>query len=374
MTKKISEIYATNPVTTVLASMQFLVNNSDTSEVCLASQIATYVMSTAEASDVSVDDASFKVIGADSVQVALNEIDTALLNARSTGLRYGGTISVNAGNSGQIDISSAYGQILDNSTPSNPLFYNVTYTGQTAITPTDDATTYYYVDNTGALGSGTAIPTREQRRTRMYIGRVVKSSGVVIGFASEAIPLQQDGVNIKDLSEVLGLMRVSGIYVSPASTDLTLSYTGGGLFGFGANIHENSLDPNVITIASEASLTFRVGTQTGTIQTDITDLPVGSYDNAGTVTAIAGSSNQAQIFTVYTFESGNIRIAYGQNVYSTLDDAITSLSSIDRDYITPPNYENGFKVGYIVATKGCTDLSDTATARFFTTNKFGGLL
>jgi hypothetical protein len=93
----------------------------------------------------------------------------------------------------------------------------------------------------------------------------------------------------------------------------------------------------------------------------------------GTITAIGGSNNQATNMRVYLFPSGNVRIAYGQTVYSTLTAAEAGIAT-ESFVINPQVTGNGTLIGVLSVTKGCTDLSNTSTANFSPVSKFGEAL
>jgi hypothetical protein len=107
--------------------------------------------------------------------------------------------------------------------------------------------------------------------------------------------------------------------------------------------------------------------------TNVTNLPVGSYNPTGTtVSAIGGGANESSIFTVYKFPTtGNVRILYGQSTYSSLSAAVAAIGSYVPN--PPAVFSDGIIIGYIAAVKTATDLSNTAQAVFVTTNKFGGV-
>ena len=73
------------------------------------------------ADQISVDTTNLKVLSSDNLQELIEENDEALLNARATGIRYGGDLS-DLG-SGVVRISAGAGQILDITNPASPVYY-----------------------------------------------------------------------------------------------------------------------------------------------------------------------------------------------------------------------------------------------------------
>ena len=132
-----------------------------------------------------------------------------------------------------------------------------------------------------------------------------------------------------------------------------------------------SHDPHEITIAASSPTTFAYFTQTqGSTGADTTSIVPGSYDVAGTVTAIPGAGKQATIQRVYLFPSGNIRVQYGQTIYTDLSTALQNVSS--ESFTINANVPgNGVLLATIVLRKDATDLSDPNQARILEASRFG---
>jgi len=287
----------------------------------------------------------------------------------ATGIISGGTIT-GLGGANAI-VASGTGTILDNTNPASPALYELSWVTDT-IWLTDNATNYLYYDSLGVLNATIAIPNPANFRTRVYLGRAQKTSGSITSINGAYVPIQQAPASIKDMFTAYGLTK-TGLVVSPASTNLTIAVASGGIFSFGANFQSSVLNPNNLSYTANSPQTFRMVTAGNISSTDITVLPVGSYNPTGTtISAIGGGANESTIFTVYKFPTtGNVRVLYGQTTYSSLANAVQAIGS----YIPNPPavFSDAIIIGYIAAVKTATDLSNTSQAVFVTTNKFGGV-
>jgi len=315
--------------------------------------------------NITLDPSSFSVIDSSTLQGAMEEIDTALLNARSTGVRVGGTLSVNAGNSNLFDVSATVGQILDNTDPENPLFYSVSYTAKTGVTIAAEGINYlYYLPNDDTLYQTQTAPTYELRKQRIYIGRAVLRGGILAAIPNDKDYIQQVGLQLRAVAEAIGQINLSGMRFTANGSNLFINIASGVLFDFGANGQE---DPHQIDITAKTPATFQYITQNASITTDRTAINPDQYDVGGTLTTVG--NNKYTIQDVYIFSSQNVRIQYGQNEYSSLSSALSAIAS--RVYVKNPATVLGLRLGWLIVKKGATDLSDTSEAQFVPADKFG---
>jgi len=282
------------------------------------------------------------------------------------------TCTVNA-DPAKIDITSCNYQITDYwTTPSSPVTYDGAYAGATAITLTYLATnsqTFIYFDKYSAIFQSNARLDREQERD--YV------SGFILGHTNNTTvnsilrfsdisesPIEQ----LYDLFSAIDLINTGNV-VSANGANLSINKGVGYLFGKGINSTLKS--PHNKTMSAQTLATLRIRTQTGAGST-ATVIDPTVYDLAGTLTSIAGSSNQAQNFRLYLFPSGNIVVQNGQQVYSSLNAAIAGYLS--EAFIEYQNVSTeAILIAAISVTKGCTDLSDVATAKFHAGSKFKGV-
>ena len=316
----------------------------------------------------TLDNSSFDVLSGTDTQTLFNQTDEALLNSRSTGVRYGGNLTDQG--SGVARISAGGGGILNNTDPENPT-YNVITWSQTDLdlSATDDVY-FVYVNSSGTVTSTTTEPTHDDYRTAIWLWRVSIRGGVITGTTSIVQPVQQYGAQIWDIWRSLGYIK-SGLALNAASTNLTIAISAGEVYTAGINFYTDPLSPHEIVISARSPVTFRHVLQDGTQSSDATALDVGNYDDGGTITAISGAGSRATIFTVYEFPgSANVRIFYGQTIYNNVDEAFQALQSGEYSPTVPASYDNAIRLGWIIAEKGAVNLAD-GTQTFVTSNKFG---
>lgn len=285
----------------------------------------------------------------------------------ATGIISGGTITGLGGASAIV--APGTGTVLDITNPVAPSLSEVAWATDT-IALTDNSINYLYVTSGGVITATTTQATPADYRTRIYLGRVQKTSGVITSINGDYVPIQQTPANLNDMFKAYGMAK-TGLAVTPASTDLTIAVSSGSIFSLGANFSNSVLAPNTLNYTANSPQTFRMVTSGGISVTDVTVLPVGSYNPAGTtVSAIGGGANESSIFTVYKFPTtGNVRVLYGQTLYPSLTAAVSAIGSYSPS--PPASFADGIIIGYIAAVKTATNLANTAQAVFVTTNKFG---
>lgn len=335
---------------------------------------------TLAASAITVDNSSFDVLTGSDAQTLWNESDTALLNARSTGIRFGAISSLNASLTG-MDIIAGSGQILNNTDPENPVFEQISWTAKTNVThATQPGLSYWYFDaNDDTVKQTPTKPSEADRRTRAYFLITSFSGGQISGFSSNVVPVQQTAQSIKDLADALGAFKTGGFAISPSGPDLKLKIASGTLFEYGSNWANSAVNPHESTeIGFDSGLGdfLRYTTSTTLIATDVTDIDALNYAPSGVVTAIPGNLVQDRfgIHVVFVFPGGNVRLAYGNEFFTNLDDAIASLGSINPLDLAVSGFENGIALGAIVVEKDVTDLTQAVIdgdAVYIQTNAFG---
>lgn len=295
----------------------------------------------------------------------------------STGVIHGGvgTVTGGLGASTNVDITAGEGFIYDNTTPSAPTKTRVSWGAQSAVAVANTGVqyTYWYVDSNGTINQTTTEPTRSTYRTRIWLFRTSITGGVITGISQNGAPIQQTAATLKDLDAALGPIKSSGLVPLASGANLKLKITAGEIYGFGTNIG-TPLDPNIQSsdlFDTGVADTFRYSTQTGTIAVNVTDIDPANYQVGGVVTAIPGASTRVTIQYIFQFQSGLIRVVYGDTIYNSTADALVGLAGANPYASAPTAFTttNSFVVGAIIATKGTTDLSATAT--FVPTDKFG---
>ena len=297
-----------------------------------------------------------------------------LLDEVSTGLLDGGELSINADTT-KFDVALGNGVIIDSYTDTNnPVYTSVTWGNLTAIDVDNIAThpsTHIYIDSSGNVLQNTSKPTPDLRRDNIYLGKLVHEDNVNVTIASNQPEFNTNiGNALHDYWRELGMIVVSGNRVTPNGANLKIDKSAGRVHQSGVNYSIDKKHPNIKDLTGSSPATFAMRTQTGVETALITDLVVDTYDQSGTPQVIAGSGNQATNIRVYLFNSNNIRIQYGQQVYATLSDAVSGLSS--EDFAKESNIDdNATLIAVISVIISCTDLSNSAECKISAASIFG---
>lgn len=322
------------------------------------------------AGDVSVENSGFEVLMGNDAQTLFEQTDVALLNARSTGIRFGGDLEDQG--SGVVRITAGAGQILDDTDPENPNYERIEW-AQTDLDISTDAVYFIYVDINGDVLAETLVPDESDYRTKIYLWRVSIRSGAVSGTTSIPQPSQQYGPQINDIFDALGTTK-NGITITPAATDLTIAHAAGAVFERGINYYNNNQEPHRLTVPAESPVTFRLVDRNGNQSADTTVLDVENWDNNGTIQAVGGNANRTTIFTWTAFAGAipiNHRIFYGQERFNNPNRALEALQTGRYNPQLPAAFSNAIILGYIIVKRTTTDLTDASDAILVTTNKFG---
>ena len=312
------------------------------------------------------------VTSSDTVLTGLEKIAANALDVSSTGVYIFGGLTL--ASTTTFNVGAAEGFIVDNTTvTANPSVIKVTYAGGTGLTDpnlTTSTETYVMLDNTGTLLLLPTFPTPQQRRQNIYLGKLGHPDKIVfLNAFSQPDLIQSPLSQLRDVWSPINLIN-GGVYPSPNGANLTFNTSAGTIYGLGINFSVNPLSPSAFSVAAQVPTTFRYRTQVGGSGGNITTIDPTSYDVAGVVTAISGVGGRATNQRIYCLQNGQIRIQYGQTIYSSLTDAIQGIQT--EVFTVFPNYkDNAILIGILSLTKNATDLTDTARSRFLLVSKFG---
>lgn len=327
--------------------------------------------------NISVDNSSWEVLTQAVLQSVLDEIDTALLKARGTGVSSGGIVTADGGIGTGVDISitSGRGGILNLADPDNPDYTAIEWDDEVALTITTSGVTYLYIDSAGDFQQGVVAPTREDYRTRVYLARIVVNGGVITAISNISTPLSNINPGLGDLAEGLGPIRITGSIPQASGANLFLKISAGRFWDFGVtrwsnhNLPSTPLPP---VFDSGVASTFRYFTTAGTINIDRTEVRVANYqDGSGAETAIL--ANKWGVHFCFGLPSGNTRLSYGLEYFNSLAEAEEYVNKNNHYDTTPAGltYQNSFCLGAIIAKQNATDLTDDTESKFMSTNRFG---
>lgn len=300
-------------------------------------------------------------------------VGKTLAQLSSTGVIKGLTLSINA-DPAKFDIAAGTYEIVDNYTdPDSPVVTPVAYAGSTANVTTNLATadaTYILLDAAGAITQQTTYPTPSERRAKAFIGRVTHQNRTSITFAN-TFPDIKNGIvsQFYDLCDAMAPFKIGGLSISANGANLSFNRSAGSVF-FRANTWVSTpSNPHTSTYSAATAQAFRKATQTSIVDvSDVTVIDPTNYDNAGTVTAVPSSTN-ATIQRVYLYKSGGVRVFYGQTWYPNFAQAVANLNQ-DPFVVNPTVEQSAVLIGYIIATKGATDLSNTTNTKIISAARF----
>jgi hypothetical protein len=272
-----------------------------------------------------------------------------------------------------INIGAVTGYVMDNETnPEVPSSVYVNYAGETAKTVTtigSGTASYVMLSSTGVISFQNTFPTSAERKAKIWLGKVSHPAGAITLVVNEPDYITSPMSFSRDLFQVLGPYINDGVYPYPNGANLNINITSGNIHGDGINFAVNRTSPNEVSMGPSAVQAFTYRTQTG-VGGAVTAVTPAVYDNAGTVTAIPGSSNQATIQYFRVLPGIGYVAQLGQTIYPTLAAAVAALGK-ETFTVYPSFIGNTMNIAALVVTKGCTSLSDTSTAQFFNANKNG---
>lgn len=213
-------------------------------------------------------------------------------------------------------------------------------------------------------------------RNNVVTGEAVHPAGTV----TSVLPLALRATNLYSqqvsMLNKLGTFRSGGLSVTP-NADLTMTKLAGFMTSPGVGVAFDSDDENTTDVAGQAPCTFRryLGA-TGTLIEESSStslLDPGFWDNGtGAKVAISGSPNQAT--NVFVFQTptptGGLNIAYGQNLYPTVQDAQINAATEAHEIPTVISSQANL-LTVISLRSGATDLQLDTDAVFQSGPKFG---
>jgi hypothetical protein len=313
----------------------------------------------------------------------------------ATGLLYGGILSINAGNSGQFDITAGKGQIhfagASHTAEPNPTLQFITWTGATGVTLsglTSQDTTWLYFDSSGVLHQQATYYTDDQVENNIVIGALVHPTRSYISLA-RTIPNVGYATDkqYEQFIRAFGPMKVDGHTIQANGANLSLNRTSGTAFILGRNYKTDPNNPSVVSdnAKTEAQIwRYYRGATAGTFvtQTGFTGIDPANYDNgSGTLAAVSPSTPfTIQRVFFYPNTPDVLGVYYGRSQYASLPEAAKNIHLEDFTEITNTK-TNAVLTAFVIAKYNTTDLAADILAdnariiqagQFRTTSSGGG--
>ena len=313
----------------------------------------------------------------------------------STGLLYGGLLSINAGNTATFDVTAGSGYIINTGATYNrepiPSVTRVEWTAKTGVTLaglTGQDTTWVSVDSAGNFNQQSTFFTDDQVQSTIAIGALIHPSRSFISLA-RTIPNVSYATDkqYEQFIRSFGPLKVSGHTIDPNGANLKLNRTSGTAFILGRNY---SNDPNNPSIVSDIAKTdaeiwryYRGATAgsfitvTGTTQID----PTKYDDGTGTLHSVS-PSRPFTIQRVFFFPNtpNVLGVYYGRSEYASLSEAANNIHLEDFTEITN-TLTNAVLAAFIIVKFNVTNLTTAIAAndariiqagQFRTTSSGGG--
>ena len=263
-----------------------------------------------------------------------------------------------------------------------PRTFTVAYPGEDNVTPLLQVNTYVtYV--TLSYNSTTELFTINQRFTEPTSKQ--RRSEVVIG---EVYSFDATNISIQDIRHIstqplnqsydyhARLAKKEGLVIGGTSGATTFTQSAGKLVGAGINAANDIDDPNVASYAAQSPVTYylvyRNGTGGLTLATGATTFDPNQYDDGTGTISVISPPNTATNHHFYIGKNGFVYIFLGQNLFTTLQDAINAqLTDTLQGYDTEL-LKNAVNINVASILKTATDFSNSAQADFYTPAVTGG--
>lgn len=305
------------------------------------------------------------------------------VNVQSTGLIDGGVVSLASVST--IDITAGQGYIADFATPTAPVLNRISWNaivGYSVLGLGSDGSYMVGITSAGAVfETPFEALTSQQRRDNIIVGSYRVLSGSIFAITTHPLNLGYDGITTaKDfIRDVMGPSNIEGNVIREASTDLTLSNTGGTIFIVSANFRNNTEVPDEVVIPTAATMTFlrvfRQASPSNQITADGTPTTVvnpNSYDDGSGTLATVGNNNWT-VQVVGIAPDGSYIVSYGQEEFNTLSDAETAFINGTLQFVEFRSLSEGtVRRVFLFVKQGATNLSLPAQAVFRDDGKFRG--
>jgi hypothetical protein len=291
----------------------------------------------------------------------------------STGLLRNGLITIDVDPT-KYSITAGVGVVSNFSDPLNITTTIVNFPAINGRTPsylTSSNITYIAVNASGIIVESALPFTATENRSLIILGAAIHSNKVNINLINNISSPSNDVKNqLNDFMNAVGALNESGNKYTANGANLSLDKTAGTIFKNGSNFANDNTNPHQLSQSQLTALTFRYRTQNGTEGADRTVLDPSVYDLNNVLTSVP--TNRFTITTVDMFQSGTSRLQYGQNTYSTLDEAEKAINT--RSFIVESNIAlQAIARAFIIMRHNTTDLTNPTTSKIIESQKFGGI-
>lgn len=247
---------------------------------------------------------------------------------------------------------------------------------------TQEKNSWIYVDDTGTVQQKTGTFTEADYRTSIPIGAAIHSSGIIRLIKTFPRTAYNNMSQLNEFAAMFGPMKKSGHVLSANGSNLSLDRSAGVAFAFGRNYVTDPENPSTVSDGSKTQCLihryYRDGSGEYTRDTNAgagytTIDPTKYDDNSGTLATHSSFMFTIQRFYYFPGTPDLLIQYYGRDTYMTMESA-------ERNLPTDPHGEaentagQAIYLGAIIVQQNCTDLTNTADAKFFASGAFRSLV
>ncbi len=299
-----------------------------------------------------------------------------------TGLLYGGLISINSGNTGQVNISAGTGIIVSPGASltamPNPTISTVNWAGMTGVTLsglTSSDETWLAIDSSGNLVQTNVAFTDAQYSSQIPLGAALHLSRTYIQLVkgyphvSYAQPDQFD-----PFIRAFGNLKLSGHEISANGANLNVNRSAGKAYATGRNYSNDPNNPNIVTDTSATPATgiyrfYRNGSGAFTTVINSAVDPTKYDDGTGTLATATPAKFTIQRLFYLPDQPTLLGVYYGRQEYNSISDAQANIP-FEPFSESESTATQGIFCGWLIVQGNCTALNDTADAKFINAGLF----
>ena len=299
-----------------------------------------------------------------------------------TGLLYGGLISVNAGNTAQVDISAGAGIVVSPGASLSaypiPTVTPVTWAAKTGVTLsglTSSDETWLAIDTSGNLVQTNVAFTDAQYSSQIPLGAALHLSRTYIQLVkvyphvSYAQPEQFD-----PFIRAFGNLKLSGHEVTANGANLNVNRSAGKAYAMGRNYKNDPNNPNIVTDTNATPVStiyrfYRDGSGAFTTVINSTVDPTKYDDGTGTLATTTPAKFTIQRLFYLPNEPSLLGVYYGRQEYNSISDAQANIP-FESFSESESSATQGVFCGWLIVRGNATLLNDTAEAKFVNAGLF----
>ena len=299
-----------------------------------------------------------------------------------TGLMYGGLISINAGNTAQVDITAGAGIIVSPGASLTaypiPTVTPVTWAAKTGVTLsgiTSSDETWLTIDSSGSLIQTNVAFTDAQYASQIPLGAALHLSRSYIQLVKSYPHVSYGQADQVDpFIRAFGNLKLSGHEISANGANLNVNRSAGKAYALGRNYKNDPNNPNIVTDTSAAPATsvyhfYRNGSGGFTTTINGAIVPGSLDDGTGTLGTVTPAKFTIQRIFYLPDQPTLIGVYYGRQEYNSIVDAQANIP-YEAFTESESTTSQGIFCGWLIVRGNATALNDTATAKFVNAGLF----